>query len=39
MPPIKPIQSWVNGKGIKIKNYSDRQTAFIIGRGISDKMV
>lgn len=35
-PPIKPIQNWVNRKGIKIKNYSDRQTAFIIARSIGE---
>ncbi len=36
-PPIKPIQSWVNHKGIKFKNMSSEQTAFIIARSIGDK--
>lgn len=37
MPPIKPIQSWIETKGIQIKNYSSRQSAFIIARSISRK--
>jgi hypothetical protein len=36
-PPIKPIQSWVQRKGIVISNYSSKQTAFIIARSISKK--
>lgn len=37
MPPIKPIQSWVKAKPIKIKNMSERQTAFVIARSIGKR--
>jgi hypothetical protein len=36
-PPIKPILSWVKHKHIKFKNYSDKQTAFVIARSIGKK--
>ena len=37
MPPIKPIQKWVDRKGIKFKNMSQGQTAFVIARSIGKK--
>jgi hypothetical protein len=36
-PPIKPIQSWIEKKGIKIQGYSSKQTAFVIARSIGKK--
>ncbi len=36
-PPIKPIQSWIEKKEIQIKNYSSKQSAFIIARSIGKK--
>lgn len=37
MPPVKPIQKWADKKGIRIKNTSSQQTAFVIARSISRK--
>lgn len=37
MPPTKPIQKWVERKGIQIKNYSSKQSAFVIARSIGKK--
>lgn len=37
MPPIKPIQKWSERRGIKIKNYTSQQTAFVIARSIGKK--
>lgn len=37
MPPIKPIQKWADRRGIKFKNMSEQQTAFVIARSIGKK--
>lgn len=37
MPPVKPIQKWSERKGIKFKNMSQQQTAFVIARSIGKK--
>lgn len=37
MPPTKVIQKWVDRKGIKIKNATSQQTAFVIARSIGRK--
>jgi hypothetical protein len=37
MPPTKPIQKWADRKGIKIKNMTSQQTAFVIARSIGKK--
>lgn len=37
MPPVRPIQKWVERRGIVIKNYSSKQTAFVIARSIGKK--
>lgn len=37
MPPTKPIQKWAERKGIKIKNMTSQQTAFVIARSIGKK--
>jgi hypothetical protein len=37
MPPTKPIQKWAERKGIKIKNMTNQQTAFVIARSIGKK--
>ena len=37
MPPTKPIQKWVNRRGIVIKGQSSAQTAFVIARSIGKK--
>jgi hypothetical protein len=37
MPPVKPIQKWADRRGIKFKNMSQQQTAFVIARSIGKK--
>jgi hypothetical protein len=37
MPPVKPIQKWSERRGIKFKNMSQQQTAFVIARSIGKK--
>jgi len=37
MPPTKPIQKWVDRRGIRIKNTTSAQTAFVIARSIGRK--
>lgn len=35
-PPIKPIESWIKTRHIVFEGMSDRQTAFVIARGIGE---
>lgn len=37
MPPVKAIQKWVKGRGIKFKGQTEESTAFIIARSIAKK--
>ena len=37
MPPIKPIQSWIEQKNIVFRGLDNRQTAFVIARSIGKK--
>jgi hypothetical protein len=37
MPPTKPIQKWADRRGIRIKNTTSQQTAFVIARSIGKK--